>query len=67
VSREPSPDHYSYAAYADPAMAATFDNRRFSGPIGELIATSQARVLANMASTTGTRKSRMMAILELKR
>ena len=29
-------------------MAQTFDNRRFSGPIGELIAKSQARVLANM-------------------
>ncbi len=29
-------------------MARTFDNRRFSGPIGELIARSQARVLANM-------------------
>jgi ubiquinone/menaquinone biosynthesis C-methylase UbiE len=48
VSREPSTDHYSYAAYADPAMARTFDSRRFSGPIGELIAHSQARVLANM-------------------
>jgi 2-polyprenyl-3-methyl-5-hydroxy-6-metoxy-1,4-benzoquinol methylase len=48
VSREPSPDHYSYSAYADPAMARNFDNRRFSGPIGELVAKSQARVLANM-------------------
>ena len=48
MSREPSQDHYSYAAYADPAMARTFDSRRFSGPIGELIARSQARVLANM-------------------
>jgi SAM-dependent methyltransferase len=48
VSREPSHDHYSYAAYADPVMARTFDSRRFSGPIGELIAHSQARVLANM-------------------
>jgi ubiquinone/menaquinone biosynthesis C-methylase UbiE len=48
VSRDPSHDHYSYAAYADPAMARSFDNRRFSGPIGELIAHSQARVLANM-------------------
>lgn len=48
MSREPSHDHYSYAAYADPAMAKSFDNRRFSGPIGELIAKSQARVLANM-------------------
>ena len=48
MSKEPSPDHYSYAAYADPAMARSFDSRRFSGPIGELIAHSQARVLANM-------------------
>ena len=48
MSEEPSPEHYSYAAYADPDMARTFDNRRFSGPIGELIARSQARVLANM-------------------
>ena len=48
MSRDPSPDHYSYSAYADPKMARTFDSRRFSGPIGELIAHSQARVLANM-------------------
>ena len=48
MSPGPSKDHYSYAAYADPAMARSFDNRRFSGPIGELIARSQARVLANM-------------------
>jgi ubiquinone/menaquinone biosynthesis C-methylase UbiE len=48
VSEDPSTDHYSYSAYADPAMARTFDRRRFSGPIGELVATSQARVLANM-------------------
>jgi ubiquinone/menaquinone biosynthesis C-methylase UbiE len=41
-------DHYSYSAYADPSMAQTFDRRRFSGPIGELVAKSQARVLANM-------------------
>ena len=49
MSDERSKDHYSYAAYADPVMARTFDNRRFSGPIGELVAKSQARVLANMA------------------
>jgi len=48
VSRQPPGDHYSYSAYADPAMARTFDARRFSGPIGEMIAKSQARVLANM-------------------
>lgn len=38
-------DHYSYTVYADPATARTFDERRFGGPIGELIATDQARVL----------------------
>lgn len=39
--------HYSYTAYADPAMARTFDERRFGGPIGELIASAQAAALAN--------------------
>lgn len=48
MSREPKQDHYSYSAYADPAMAQSFDSKKFSGPIGELIAKSQARVLANM-------------------
>jgi ubiquinone/menaquinone biosynthesis C-methylase UbiE len=43
-----SKEHYSYAAYADPAMARSFENRRFGGPIGEYVAKSQARVLANM-------------------
>ena len=49
MSRDPSTDHYSYSAYADPVMARTFDDRRFGGPIGELIARTQARVLMNMA------------------
>src|SRR5258705_3281452 len=39
--------HYSYSVYADPETARTFDDRRFGGPIGELIAGEQARVLAN--------------------
>jgi SAM-dependent methyltransferase len=38
--------HYSYSTYADPRTAQTFDDRRFGGPIGELIAAEQARVLA---------------------
>ena len=38
-------DHYSYTVYADPATARTFDERRFGGPIGDLIANDQARVL----------------------
>jgi len=40
-------DHYSYTVYADPETARTFDDRRFGGPIGELVAATQARVLAN--------------------
>ena len=40
--------HYSYSMYADPQMAQTFDERRFGGPIGDLVARTQARVLANM-------------------
>ena len=38
-------DHYSYAAYADPAMAAGFDTARFGGPIGQLLLEDQERVL----------------------
>lgn len=39
-------DHYSYAVYADPAMAERFDALRFSGPIGRLIADTQERTIA---------------------
>ena len=56
MSREPSKQHYSYSAYADPVMARTFDDRRFGGPIGDLIAKSQARVLANMAGRIKDRR-----------
>jgi ubiquinone/menaquinone biosynthesis C-methylase UbiE len=38
-------EHYSYAVYADSAMAESFDARRFGGPIGALVAASQERVL----------------------
>ncbi len=38
--------HYSYAVYADPAMAERFDAMRFSGPIGTLLAEVQDQVLA---------------------
>jgi len=50
----PSPDHYSYTLYADPAHAGQFDRLRFSGPIGTLIAESQERViLAFLPEVTG--------------
>jgi len=43
---EPRQDHYSYAMYADPAMAERFEGMRFSGPIGRLIADTQEQVIA---------------------
>jgi len=48
VTKPRARDHYSYSAYADPAMARSFEERRFGGPIGEYVAATQARVLANM-------------------
>ena len=39
-------DHYSYALYANPAMAEAFEGLRFSGPVGRLIAETQERVVA---------------------
>jgi ubiquinone/menaquinone biosynthesis C-methylase UbiE len=47
VSEQTKRKHYSYSVYADPATARTFDDRRFGGPIGALIASEQARVLSN--------------------
>ena len=44
-------DHYSYSKYADPETARTFDAKRFGGPIGDLVASTQARVLANLIGT----------------
>jgi SAM-dependent methyltransferase len=38
-------NHYGYSVYADPATASTFDESRFGGPIGGLIASTQAAVL----------------------
>jgi 2-polyprenyl-3-methyl-5-hydroxy-6-metoxy-1,4-benzoquinol methylase len=38
--------HYSYAHYADADVAAGFDALRFGGPIGELLAETQERLIA---------------------
>jgi 2-polyprenyl-3-methyl-5-hydroxy-6-metoxy-1,4-benzoquinol methylase len=47
-------DHYSYSVYADPAMAERFEGMRFSGPIGRLVAETQARqVLDGLAPLSG--------------
>jgi ubiquinone/menaquinone biosynthesis C-methylase UbiE len=48
-----TPDHYSYTVYADPEMADRFDRARFSGPIGELLAVTQASVLREYAGNGG--------------
>ena len=49
-------DHYSYAVYADAAMAERFDAMRFSGPIGRLIAeTQEQQIAAFLAPLEGRR------------
>jgi ubiquinone/menaquinone biosynthesis C-methylase UbiE len=56
VNQSGSDDHYSYAVYADPAMAERFDAMRFSGPIGRLIAdTQEERIAAFLAPVDGRR------------
>ncbi len=50
------PDHYSYTVYADPATARSFDERRFAGPIGEIVAGTQARVLTEMVGAVEDRR-----------
>lgn len=48
--------HYSYAHYADAEVAAGFDALRFGGPIGELLAATQERVIASfLGSLDGLR------------
>jgi len=47
VSASRGADHYSYKVYRDPAMARSFDEKRFGGPIGEILASTQARVITN--------------------
>jgi SAM-dependent methyltransferase len=47
--------HYSYAHYADTSIAAGFDELRFGGPIGELVAGQQERVLLELAGEVAGR------------
>jgi len=49
-------DHYSYSVYADPAMAERFERLRFGGPIGRLLAETQARqILDGLSPIAGRR------------
>src|SRR5688572_284504 len=54
-------NHYSYSAYADPAMAASFDARRFGGPIGNILLQDQERVLAEFLGDVSGRRVLDMA------
>jgi 2-polyprenyl-3-methyl-5-hydroxy-6-metoxy-1,4-benzoquinol methylase len=56
VKDDATRDHYSYTLYADPTTARTFDDRRFGGPIGELIAAGQARVLGDFLGEVSHRR-----------
>jgi len=47
------PTHYSYAHYADQRVAEGFDQLRFGGPIGALVAETQERVLLDFAGALG--------------
>jgi ubiquinone/menaquinone biosynthesis C-methylase UbiE len=49
-------DHYSYTVYADPAMAECFEARRFSGPIGRLIADTQEQQIARFLAPVERRR-----------
>jgi SAM-dependent methyltransferase len=57
----PDPFHYSYSAYADPAMAASFDAKRFGGPIGTILLQDQERVLAEFLGDVSGRRILDMA------
>jgi ubiquinone/menaquinone biosynthesis C-methylase UbiE len=50
LTKPTEPEHYSYAVYADPAMAESFDAMRFGGPIGRLLSESQERVITQFLS-----------------
>jgi SAM-dependent methyltransferase len=56
-----SENHYSYSAYADPAMAASFDAKRFGGPIGKILLADQERVLATFLGDVRGRRILDMA------
>lgn len=55
MKEQAPPTHYSYAHYRDPDTAKTFDELRFGGPIGELVAATQARVVADFVGRVENR------------
>lgn len=53
---KPQAGHYSYTHYASTETARTFDDLRFGGPIGSLVAASQAKTLSDFAGTVQDRR-----------
>ena len=49
-------DHYSYRHYADPRVAEGFDELRFGGPIGQLLAASQHSLLVDALGPVSGRR-----------
>ncbi len=45
MSPAPDSSHYSYSFYSDPATAQEFDQSRFGGQIGQLVALAQEQVI----------------------
>ena len=56
MSRQIPADHYSYSHYANAETARTFDDLRFGGPIGSLVASSQAKTLSDFVGRVQHRR-----------
>jgi SAM-dependent methyltransferase len=56
VTQRVPADHYSYTHYADAQTARTFDDLRFGGPIGNLVASSQAKTLSEFVGSMQHRR-----------
>lgn len=50
------PEHYSYEAYADPAMAERFDRERFGGAIGALVHRREEQTLVEFLGDVRERR-----------
>ena len=49
-------NHYSYTVYADRDLAESFHASRFGGPIGELLARNQEKVLLGFLGPVENKK-----------
>ena len=47
MRESPRSEHYSYTVYRESETVSSFDEKRFGGPIGEIVAATQAHVITN--------------------